>query len=84
MRMLATREQYIDLDECGGCDCYHRPEFAGDCRNDAERFPTWQVYIGQHNGREAYLIDDGPPGELFRYTDEDHGALRDRLYGSKR
>ncbi len=27
-----------DLDECGCCGAYHRPEFDGDCRNDAERF----------------------------------------------
>lgn len=26
--------------ECGCCDHYHRPEFAGDCRNDSERFST--------------------------------------------
>lgn len=27
-----------DLDECGCCGAYHRAEFVGDCRNDAERF----------------------------------------------
>lgn len=27
------------LTECGCCGCYHRPDFAGDCRNDDERFP---------------------------------------------
>lgn len=27
-----------DLDECGCCGGYHRPDFYGDCRNDAERF----------------------------------------------
>ena len=27
-----------DLEECGCCGGYHRPEFQRDCRNDAERF----------------------------------------------
>ena len=65
--VATTHDQYIELEECGCCDCYHRPGFHGDCRNDAERFPTWQVYVGLHNGREAFLIDEGEPGELFRY-----------------
>jgi hypothetical protein len=26
--------------ECGCCDHWHRPEFTGDCRDDAERFST--------------------------------------------
>lgn len=28
----------IWLDPCGCCGNYHRPNFVGDCRNDAERF----------------------------------------------
>ena len=28
------------LEECGGCAAYHRADYDGDCRNDAERFPT--------------------------------------------
>ena len=79
--MIAT---YIELEECGCCGAYHRPEFQGDCRNDAERFPTWQVYIGQHNSREAFLIDDGDGPELFRYVDEDQWEMRDRIHGAKR
>lgn len=27
-----------DLEECGCCDDYHRPEFGGDCRQDDARF----------------------------------------------
>ena len=73
-------KEYIDLDECGCCGGYHRPQFSGDCRDDAERFPTWQVYIGEHNSRQAFLIDDGEPGELFRYVDEDHHDMRERKY----
>src|SRR3990167_906294 len=30
-----TRPKYY---ECGGCDCWHREEFAGGCRTDNERF----------------------------------------------
>lgn len=25
--------------ECGGCGCYHREDFWGDCREDSERYP---------------------------------------------
>jgi len=28
----------VSYDECGSCGHYHRPEYRGDCRNDAERF----------------------------------------------
>ena len=28
------------LEKCGSCGAYHRPDFDGDCRDDAERFPT--------------------------------------------
>jgi hypothetical protein len=27
------------LQRCGCCECFHRPGYTGDCRNDAERFP---------------------------------------------
>jgi len=30
-----------ELEECGCCGGYHRPDFHGDCRNDDERFPNW-------------------------------------------
>lgn len=37
--MDSLREEFIDtLEECGCCGCYHCPEFAGDCRDDDERF----------------------------------------------
>jgi hypothetical protein len=29
--------------ECGSCGHYHRPEFAGDCRDNDNRFTTDQV-----------------------------------------
>jgi len=28
----------LTLIECGCCGAYHRVEYRGDCRNDAERF----------------------------------------------
>ena len=32
-------EEVVDhLEECGCCGGHHRPEYWGDCRNDAERF----------------------------------------------
>lgn len=32
-----------ELDECGCCGGFHRPDYRGECRNDWERFPTWQI-----------------------------------------
>ena len=29
-----------DWEECGSCSGYHRPGYPGDCRNDAERWPS--------------------------------------------
>ena len=26
--------------ECPTCDCYHPPDYTGDCRNDAARWPS--------------------------------------------
>jgi len=42
-------EADAELDEgCGGCGDRHRPDFAGDCRNDYESFtemePQWREY----------------------------------------
>jgi hypothetical protein len=36
-----------EMEECGCCGGYHRPEFSGDCREDAERFGTWQIVFIQ-------------------------------------
>lgn len=32
-----------DLEECGCCGSYHRPQFHGDCRDDAERYGSWMT-----------------------------------------
>jgi hypothetical protein len=29
-----------ELEECGSCGCYHPATFNGDCRDDANRYPT--------------------------------------------
>lgn len=44
--------------ECGACEAYHRDEFAGDCRDDDERFPTWEVKVCACG---AYRVDEGDP-----------------------
>lgn len=53
---------YYDL--CGCCGHYHRPTFAGDCRDDSERFSAQQ-------------LDDkhGPQGEGWEETDEESTGL---------
>jgi hypothetical protein len=37
---LIYEPEGIGLVECGCCGCFHRRAYTGDCRNDAERFPT--------------------------------------------
>lgn len=36
---------------CGGCDHYHRADFGGDCRDDAERYTLDEIPDG------AQIID---------------------------
>ena len=31
-------EVKVPMVECGSCECYHRSDFWGDCRNDQQRF----------------------------------------------
>lgn len=35
---LSTAPDAIRIVECGCCSSYHRADFKGDCRDDAERF----------------------------------------------
>jgi hypothetical protein len=35
------------LFECGICDCYHPWEFAGDCRDDSNRFGSPEEYAAK-------------------------------------
>ena len=37
-RELAERYGFALVFPCGCCDSYHRLDYHGDCRNDAERF----------------------------------------------
>ncbi len=39
-QMLRDSGLEEELVECGCCGCFHRPDYSGDCRNDAERFPV--------------------------------------------
>lgn len=36
--MTALRLREFHLEECGCCGNYHLKNYAGDCRNDKERF----------------------------------------------
>lgn len=38
-RLMGEAEDNNEIEECGCCGSYHRPDFRGDCRNDDERFP---------------------------------------------
>lgn len=42
--------------ECGCCDCYHRVEYTGNCRNDEERFSVDELdeKHGYFGWEEAY------------------------------
>ena len=48
---MKDSEATVDnLEECGCCGCYHRPEFTGDCREDAERFAVPEEVIAAIHG----------------------------------
>lgn len=32
----------IKIVHCGCCECYHRIDFRGDCREDSERFASYE------------------------------------------
>lgn len=38
MPVPANLTEPVHVVECGCCGCWHRQEYDGDCRNDAERF----------------------------------------------
>jgi hypothetical protein len=37
-KILRRIREMDEYHECGCCSHYHRAEYAGDCRNDTERF----------------------------------------------
>lgn len=53
-----TDSEYFDLvmqaedqlEECGSCGAYHRKDYWGDCRNDAQRFASPEDYLERTQG----------------------------------
>jgi hypothetical protein len=43
--------------ECGCCGHFHRPDFAGDCRDDSERFDHMQLNT-KHGDAWDYLSEE--------------------------
>lgn len=62
--------EYAPLVECGSCGGYHPAGFDGDCRDDANRFPTpdksepKQELIGYYD-LDGYRIEDNLDGEVL-------------------
>ena len=48
---------------CGCCDSYHRLDYTGDCRNDAERIPSFEDAI-ERFGRVVEYFEDGSYGQV--------------------
>jgi len=40
-------EVKVPMVECGSCECYHRSDFWGDCRNDSQRFLPHDLSDGE-------------------------------------
>ena len=51
---LAARQPYV---ECGCCGHYHRREWFGDCRDDAQRFAGSDLE-DQHGDGWLDLVED--------------------------
>lgn len=39
---MENNENNLKLKECGQCDCFHKPGYTGDCRDDYNRYADWQ------------------------------------------
>jgi hypothetical protein len=46
----ALKRAEAETEECGQCGSYHRVGYAGDCRNDAERFASPEDYMQRTMG----------------------------------
>lgn len=44
---------------CGSCGHYHRSSFAGDCREDTERFTDPQEAANRLGAHTRYVDEDG-------------------------
>ena len=47
--------EHVSMVECGCCECYHREDFWGDCRNDSQRFLPHDPI----DGEPEYVCADG-------------------------
>lgn len=54
--------------ECGSCGHYHREDYWGDCRNDAERFRWDQLPIN------AAVMDLEEQEDNARHRNDDDGV----------
>ena len=45
----------VSMVECGCCECHHRSDFWGDCRNDSQRFMPHDYT----DGDPEYVCADG-------------------------
>jgi len=66
----------LEDDECGQCGSYHPVGFTGECRDDANRFPTWDLSDccdcnGGDMGRGEYRYFN----PSFNYVDKNGAAL---------
>jgi hypothetical protein len=58
------------LIECGICGAYHRKGYTGDCRNDAERFPTNELTVKHTPGPWRVNNNIGKKSEIGVTADE--------------
>ncbi len=50
--------------ECGCCGHYHKQEYCGDCRNDAERFTLREIMHDVEKRRPVRIISIDEQVEL--------------------
>lgn len=48
-------EGKVPMVECGCCECHHRSDFWGDCRNNSQRFLPHDL----SDGEPEYVCADG-------------------------
>ena len=50
----------IKIQECGQCGCYHPQGYAGDCRDDSQRYASPEDAKARNDGaRIAEVFEDG-------------------------
>jgi hypothetical protein len=68
------------LEECGSCGCYHRPEWYGDCRNDAERFEDPADLARKYWAKAIDECADVCVEKIFNAGDSQYGVKVDWEY----